>query len=399
MQKTIPITGLELGVAKAGLKRKNKADLLLIRLKKGAQVAGVFTKNKFRAAPVEIASNNLVRGAVRALVVNTGVANAGTGRVGLRDAKKVCEKVGNLLKINTTEVLPFSTGVIMERLPAAQIVEALPSAVEDLREDNWFRASEAILTTDTVTKGVSMQIEVDGTLITITGIAKGSGMIKPDMATMLSFIATDARISDRALNEMLDSVVKKSFNCITVDGDTSTNDSFLLMATCQRGNFIVKNKNEDLYEVIRNGIEKVAVKLAKMIVKDGEGATKFVTIKVKTGQDEKECRAVAFSIAESPLVKTAFYAEDPNLGRILAAIGKSDVKKLNLENIIIHLDSMVIFENGERAVGYDEKKASTIMKKDEFCLIINLARGEEEFELWTCDMSHDYVSINSDYRS
>ena len=399
MQKTIPITGLELGVAKAGLKRKNKADLLLIRLKKGAQVAGVFTKNKFRAAPVEIASNNLVRGAVRALVVNTGVANAGTGRVGLSDAKKVCEKVGNLLKINTTEVLPFSTGVIMERLPAAQIVEALPSAVEDLREDNWFRASEAILTTDTVTKGVSMQIEVDGTLITITGIAKGSGMIKPDMATMLSFIATDARISDRALNEMLDSVVKKSFNCITVDGDTSTNDSFLLMATCQRGNFIVKNKNEDLYEVIRNGIEKVAVKLAKMIVKDGEGATKFVTIKVKTGQDEKECRAVAFSIAESPLVKTAFYAEDPNLGRILAAIGKSDVKKLNLENIIIHLDSMVIFENGERAVGYDEKKASTIMKKDEFCLIINLARGEEEFELWTCDMSHDYVSINSDYRS
>ena len=399
MQKTIPITGLELGVAKAGLKRKNKADLLLIRLKKGAQVAGVFTKNKFRAAPVEIASNNLVMGGVRALVVNTGVANAGTGRVGLSDAKKVCEKVGNLLKINTTEVLPFSTGVIMERLPAAQIVEALPSAVEDLREDNWFRASEAILTTDTVTKGVSMQIEVDGTLITITGIAKGSGMIKPDMATMLSFIATDARISDRALNEMLDSVVKKSFNCITVDGDTSTNDSFLLMATCQRGNFIVKNKNEDLYEVIRNGIEKVAVKLAKMIVKDGEGATKFVTIKVKTGQDEKECRAVAFSIAESPLVKTAFYAEDPNLGRILAAIGKSDVKKLNLENIIIHLDSMVIFENGERAVGYDEKKASTIMKKDEFCLIINLARGEEEFELWTCDMSHDYVSINSDYRS
>ena len=399
MQKTIPITGLELGVAKAGLKRKNKADLLLIRLKKGSQVAGVFTTNKFRAAPVEIASNNLARGGVRALVVNTGVANAGTGKVGLSDAKKVCEKVGNLLKIDTTEVLPFSTGVIMERLPAAQIIEALPNAVDDLREDNWFRASEAILTTDTVTKSVSMQIEVDGTSITITGIAKGSGMIKPDMATMLSFIATDARIDATALNEMIDSVVKKSFNCITVDGDTSTNDSFLLMATCQSGNFIVKNKNEDLYEVIRNAIEKVAVKLAKMIIKDGEGATKFVTIKVKTGQDEKECRAVAFSIAESPLVKTAFYAEDPNLGRILAAIGKSDVKKLNLQNIIIHLDSMVIFENGERAVGYDEKKASTIMKKDEFCLIINLARGEEEFELWTCDMSHDYVTINSDYRS
>ncbi len=399
MQKTIPITGLELGVAKAGLKRKNKADLLLIRLKKGSQVAGVFTTNKFRAAPVEIASNNLARGGVRALVVNTGVANAGTGKVGLSDAKKVCEKVGNMLKINTTEVLPFSTGVIMERLPAAQIIEALPNAVDDLREDNWFRASEAILTTDTVTKSVSMQIEVDGTSITITGIAKGSGMIKPDMATMLSFIATDARIDATALNEMIDSVVKKSFNCITVDGDTSTNDSFLLMATCQSGNFIVKNKNEDLYEVIRNAIEKVAVKLAKMIIKDGEGATKFVTIKVKTGQDEKECRAVAFSIAESPLVKTAFYAEDPNLGRILAAIGKSDVKKLNLQNIIIHLDSMVIFENGERAVGYDEKKASTIMKKDEFCLIINLARGEEEFELWTCDMSHDYVTINSDYRS
>ena len=399
MQKTIPITGLELGVAKAGLTRKNKADLLLIRLKKGSQVAGVFTKNKFRAAPVEIASNNLVRGGVRALVVNTGVANAGTGEVGLSDAKKVCEKVGNLLKINITEVLPFSTGVIMERLPAAQIIEALPNAVDDLREDNWLRASEAILTTDTVTKSVSTQIEVDGTSINITGIAKGSGMIKPDMATMLSFIATDARIDARALNEMIDSVVKKSFNCITVDGDTSTNDSFLLMATCQSGNFIVKNKNEDLYKVIRNAIEKVAIKLAKMIIKDGEGATKFVTIKVKAGQDEKECRAVAFSIAESPLVKTAFYAEDPNLGRILAAIGKSDVKKLNLQNIIIRLDSMVIFENGERAVGYEEEKASTIMKKDEFSLIINLARGEKEFELWTCDMSHDYVTINSDYRS
>ncbi len=399
MRQLIPVLGIELGVVSAGLRNSKAPDLLVIRLAEGGVVSGVFTQNSFKAAPVHLALKNLKHNDIRALVVNTGCANAGTGQVGIEDAFKVCEELATILKVTPSQILPFSTGVIMERLPRKKIIKSLATAVENLVSNGWRQAAEAIMTTDTISKGLSLKVSLSGISITITGIAKGSGMIHPNMATMLGFIAVDAKINASVLDEIISSVVESSFNCITVDGDTSTNDSFLLIATGTANNPIIKSSGDPRYKLIYEAIEKVAIELAKMIVKDGEGATKLVTVEVEGGRSLEECKKVAYSIAKSPLVKTAFFAEDPNLGRILSAIGQTDIRELNIKKITVSIDSLVIFERGEMSVNYDEIEAGKIMKKDEFSLNINLSRGNAVCQVWTCDFSHDYVSINADYRS
>ena len=395
----LPVRGVKLGFSEAHIRKPNRKDVLVMTLVEGSNVAGVFTLNQFCAAPVILCKDFLAqKSGIRALLVNTGCANAGTGEDGLNRARQTCDALGNLLSLQANQILPFSTGVILESLPTDRLIAGLPAAIENLKEDNWLNAAEAIMTTDIVAKGTSRSIMLDGHNITITGISKGSGMIHPNMATMLGYIATDANVSQSALESITHHAVNKSFNCITVDGDTSTNDSLILMATNQAGNTVISESSEN-FIALRDALTEVAIELAQAIVRDGEGATKFMTISVEGGRDETECRKVAYAIAHSPLVKTAFFASDPNLGRILAAIGYAGVEQLDVNMLKLYLGDVLVAENGGRASAYLEEQGSAVMKESEILVRVDLARGKANCTVWTCDFSYDYVKINADYRS
>jgi len=398
-----PVAGVTLGIAQAGVRKAGRKDLLLIRLEDGARVAGVFTQNRFCAAPVVVSRQHLSMidpdRSVRALVINTGVANAGTGKDGLARARRTCADAAQLLGCVASQVLPFSTGVIMEPLPAERITAGLLQCLAALRADAWADAAEAIMTTDTVPKAVSRLFQLGGTTITITGIAKGAGMIHPGMATMLGFVATDARVSQALVKAAVTHAAQHSFNCITVDGDTSTNDSFMLMATGKAVMSEIVDAKSAEYLAFRDAVTAVATTLAQAIVRDGEGATKFITVKVESGRNEEECRKVAFAIAHSPLIKTAFFASDPNLGRILAAIGYAGITDLEVEGIELYLDDVLVAEHGGRSPAYQEADGQRVMKQAEITVRVVLNRGRAAAVVWTCDLSHDYVSINADYRS
>jgi glutamate N-acetyltransferase / amino-acid N-acetyltransferase len=396
----LPIRGVALGVAEAGVRKAERKDLLLMRLADGASVAGVFTQNRFCAAPVIVCRENLALAKpVRALLVNTGNANAGTGEDGLARARLACAELALALGCDSSQILPFSTGVIMEPLPVERIVAALPRALADCREDNWAGAAEAIMTTDTVAKGCSRRLSLGGKPVTVTGIAKGAGMIHPDMATMLGFVATDAAVSRPALQQMLALAAARSFNRITVDGDTSTNDSFMLIATGAAGTQAIADKRHPDYAALAETVTEVAVWLAQAIIRDGEGATKFITVRVEGGKSERECGKVAFAIAHSPLVKTAFFASDPNLGRLLCAIGYAGIPDLDISRVQMHLGDVLVAANGGRNPAYREQDGQRVMKQSEITVRVELGRGSAQTTVWTCDLSHDYVSINADYRS
>lgn len=398
-----PVSGLELGYAKANIKKADRKDLLVMRLAPEATVAGVFTRNRFCAAPVRICKANLEQAGkskkpIHALMVNTGNANAGTGEAGYKNAIDTSASLAKLLGCEPEQVLPFSTGVILEPLPADKIIGGLPAAIADLREDNWLNAAEAIMTTDTIPKAASRVVIINGKTVTITGMCKGSGMIKPNMATMLGFIATDAVIPQDVLEVMLKTAVSKSFNCITVDGDTSTNDSLILMATGKVDIGVTSTESAN-YTKILDVVIDLAQELSQKIIRDGEGASKFITIVVEEGKSEEECRQIAYSVAHSPLVKTAFFASDPNLGRILAAIGYAGVDDLDVDKLNLYLDDVWVAKNGGRNPDYLEEDGQRVMKKNEILVRITLSRGNASSTVWTCDLSHDYVSINADYRS
>jgi len=399
----LPVLGVALGVAEASIRKPNRKDLLVIRLDDGAKVAGVFTQNRFRAAPVVVTRQHLSMldpaASIRALVVNTGNANAGTGKDGVAHARRTCADLAQLLTCTSVQVLPFSTGVIMEPLPVARIAAGLPACVADLREDNWFGAAQAIMTTDTLPKATSSQARIGNATVTITGIAKGAGMIHPNMATMLGFIATDARVSLPLLKAAVVHAAKHSFNCITVDGDTSTNDAFMLIASGKAGMNELNDARSSEFIALRDAVTQVAAQLAQAIVRDGEGATKFIAIRVEGGRSEDECRKIGFAIAHSPLVKTAFFASDPNLGRILAATGNAGVTDLDVEKLELYLDDVLVARHGGRNPGYQEADGQRVMKQNEITVRVVLNRGSASATLWTCDLSHDYVSINADYRS
>jgi glutamate N-acetyltransferase/amino-acid N-acetyltransferase len=397
------VNGIDIGFAEAGIKRPNRKDVLLMKLAEGATVAGVFTKNRFCAAPVQVSKANLeaVSGGgkpIRALVVNTGNANAGTGEPGLANARATCDEVARLLGIDAQQVLPFSTGVILEPLPVQKIVAALPAAVSNLKQDNWFNAAEAIMTTDTQPKAASLTTTIGGHTVTMTGISKGAGMIKPNMATMLGYLAFDAKVAQPVMDELVRYAADRSFNCITIDGDTSTNDSFILVAT-GAGSLQIDSTDSPDYAALRDAVTGISTHLAQQIIRDGEGATKFITISVEQGRDMEECRKIAYSIAHSPLVKTAFFASDPNLGRILAAIGYAGVDDLDTTKLDLYLDDVLVAKNGGRNPDYKEEDGQRVMKKAEIVVRVELGRGEAASTVWTCDLSHDYVSINADYRS
>jgi len=396
----LPVNGVALGVAEAGVRKANRKDLLVMRLAEGATVAGVFTQNRFCAAPVILCKEHLAHERpLRALVVNTGNANAGTGDDGLARAREVCAELAALLGCESSQVLPFSTGVIMEPLPVECIVAALPRALADCREGNWARAAESIMTTDTVPKARSRRLTLGGKTVTVTGMAKGAGMIHPDMATMLGFVATDAAMSRTALQQMLTQAAARSFNRITVDGDTSTNDSFMLIATGAAGTQTIVDEHHPDYAVLAEAVTEVAVWLAQAIIRDAEGATKFITVQVEGGKSEEECTAVAFAIAHSPLVKTAFFASDPNLGRLLCAIGYAGIPDLDVGRVQLHLGDVLVAKDGGRNPAYREEDGQRVMKQSEITVRVELARGSAQTTVWTCDLSHDYVSINADYRS
>ena len=396
----LPVAGVMLGIAEANIKRENRRDLLVIQLCDGARVAGVFTKNRFCAAPVIVAREHLaIDTSIRALVVNTGNANAGTGEQGLQDARDTCAALASLLGCRATQILPFSTGVIMEPLPVAKIAAGLPAAVTNMAADNWFDASQAIMTTDIVPKAISKQVIIDGVTVTITGIAKGSGMIHPNMATMLGYIATDAGITQPLLQRLVTDVANRSFNCITVDGDTSTNDSLMLIATGKSALPEVSQVDSHAYGMLLEAISEIAIYLAQAIVRDGEGATKFITVKIEGGKTEDECKKIGYAIAHSPLVKTAFFASDPNLGRILAAIGYAGVDDLDVAAIRLYLDEVLVAENGGRAASYLEEDGQRVMQQSDITIRVVLNRGDVNATLWTCDFSYDYVKINASYRS
>ncbi len=392
----LPVAGVFLGTAEAGIKRANRKDVLVIKLEEGATVAGVFTTNRFCAAPVTVALEHLAANkGIRALLVNTGNANAGTGEQGMAAARTTCATLAKLLGCAPEQVLPYSTGVIMEPLPVEKIVTGLPQAVANLKADNWFDASQAIMTTDIVAKAVSRQIQIGGKTVTVTGMSKGSGMIHPNMATMLGYIATDAAITQPLLQLMVRDAADRSFNCITVDGDTSTNDALMLIATGKSG-VAINDANRTQMQTV---ITEVATVLAQAIVRDGEGATKFITIQVQGGRDETECKKIGYAIAHSPLVKTAFFASDPNLGRILAAIGYAGVSDLDVEKLKLYLDDVLVAEHGGRATSYQEEDGARVMKQSDITIRVVLNRGAVNATLWTCDFSYDYVKINASYRS
>ena len=398
-EELLPIPGVALGIAQAGIRKANRRDLLLIRLDEHAAVAGVFTQNRFCAAPVVVCRDHLQGGAIRALVINTGIANAGTGEPGMQAARAPSAAPPPRLGCAPRQVLPFSTGVIMEPLPAGRIEAGLPACVADLREDNWAVAAEAIMTTDTLPKAVSRKVSLRGTAVTVTGIAKGAGMIRPNMATMLGFVATDAAGAQPRLARLVREAADASFNCITVDGDTSTNDSFMLIASGRAGNAPIADAASDDYAVLKEAVTAVAAELAQAIVRDGEGATKFMTIEVRGGRAAAECKAVGYAIAHSPLVKTAFFASDPNLGRILAAIGNAGIADLDVTRVKLWLDEVLVAENGGPAASYREADGARVMQQAEIAVRIDLARGAAQATVWTCDFSYDYVKINADYRS
>jgi glutamate N-acetyltransferase / amino-acid N-acetyltransferase len=400
----LPVPGVLLGATAARIKNWARDDVLLIVCDRGTIAAGVFTQNRFCAAPVVVCRDHLARQHAagidfRALVVNAGNANAGTGEHGLADARAECIAVAQLLDCAPQEVLPFSTGVIMERLPADKIIAGLPAARAAARADGWFAAANAIMTTDTVPKGASRRVLIDGMPVTVTGIAKGAGMIHPDMATMLSFMATDAPIAAPLLAAMAREVADVSFNGATVDGDTSTNDSFVIAATGKAAIAVIADRSDPRLTPIRRAIEEVAVTLAQAIVRDGEGATKFIAIRVNGGRTVDECRRVAFGIAHSPLVKTAFFASDPNLGRIVCAIGNTAAADLDPAAVSFWLDDVLVVDRGGRAASYREEDGQRVMKQEEIEVRVDLGRGSAAATVWTCDFSHDYVSINADYRS
>jgi glutamate N-acetyltransferase/amino-acid N-acetyltransferase len=400
--RLLPVTGVRLGATEANIRKPNRRDLLLIELAPGSRVAGVFTQNRFCAAPVTVCKQHLHPRAgdgIRALVVNTGNANAGTGEPGTRAALATCAAVARILGCEADQVLPFSTGVIMEELPVERIVAGLPACAANLGDANWLDAARAIMTTDTVPKAASRHLTLGGVSIAVTGISKGAGMIRPNMATMLGFIATDANVAHVVMERMIREVADHSFNCITVDGDTSTNDSLVLIATGKAGNAEIGSTEGGDYEALHAVVLSVAVELAQAIVRDGEGATKFISIAVENGSDVAECKAVAYAIAHSPLVKTAFFASDPNLGRILAAIGNAGVRDLDVNRIRLWLDDGLVAADGGRRPDYVEQEAARVMQQAEFAVRVDLARGSARATVWTCDFSYDYVRINADYRT
>lgn len=395
-----PIAGVRLGVAEAGVRKANRKDLTVMLLDEGAWVAGVFTQNRFCAAPVQVCREHLVQGAgIRALLVNTGNANAGTGQDGLARARASCVALAHLLDLAPEQVLPFSTGVIMETLPIDRITAGLPAALADANALHWGRAAEAIMTTDTLAKAFSAQIQIDGVPVTITGISKGAGMIRPNMATMLGFLATDACVAPTLMQQLTQELADGSFNRITIDGDTSTNDSFMVIATNKAGHPQITSLDSPQGQQLRSAMLGVAQQLAQAIVRDGEGATKFITIRVEGGRTGAECRKVAYAIAHSPLVKTAFYASDPNLGRILAAVGYAGIDDLDPNLIDLFLDDVHVAIHGGRNPSYREEEGQRVMKQSEITVRVVLGRGPAAETVWTCDLSHEYVTINADYRS
>ncbi|HOW47839.1 MAG TPA: bifunctional glutamate N-acetyltransferase/amino-acid acetyltransferase ArgJ [Rubrivivax sp.] len=395
-----PVAGVEIGTAMAGIRKAGRRDLTVLRLAEGASVAGVFTANRFCAAPVLLCREHLGAGqGIRALLVNTGNANAGTGEDGLARARATCVALAARLGIAPWQVLPFSTGVIMETLPHERIEAALPAALADARADGWALAAEAIMTTDTVPKAASRRLAIGGRTVTVTGVAKGAGMIRPNMATMLGFVATDAAIAPELLQPLVRELADASFNRITIDGDTSTNDSFVLIATHQAGNAPVTQLAGGEGAALRAALTEVAQQLAQAIVRDGEGATKFITVQVDGGRDAAECRQVAYAIAHSPLVKTAFFASDPNLGRILAAVGYAGIADLDQTLIDLFLDDVHVAARGGRHPAYAEEQGQRVMKQPEITVRVDLHRGAASASVWTCDLSYDYVRINADYRS
>jgi glutamate N-acetyltransferase/amino-acid N-acetyltransferase len=394
-----PVAGVRLGVAEAEIRKKNRRDLTLVALDAGCTVAGVFTQNRFCAAPVQICRNHLAGDQeIRALVINTGIANAGTGEPGRQTAQASCEAVAELLGINSAQVLPFSTGVILEPLPVERLKAGLPAALADLKADNWHAAAHAIMTTDTIAKAASRTATVHGKKVTISGVSKGAGMIRPNMATMLGFLATDAGIAQPLLDALVKEAADASFNCITVDGDTSTNDSYVMIASGQSG--VQFNSASDAgWAEIKAAIISVSVELAQAIVRDGEGATKFITVAVEGGNNIEECRKVGYAIGHSPLVKTAFFASDPNLGRILAAVGYAGIDDLDVDGVRVWLDEVLVAEKGGRAAAYKEEDGSRVMAQAEITVRVDLGRGAAKASVYTCDFSYDYVKINADYRS
>ncbi|TSE26202.1 Arginine biosynthesis bifunctional protein ArgJ [Tepidimonas sediminis] len=398
----LPVPGLRLGVAEAHVRKPNRKDLTVMLLDDGSAVGGVFTRNRYCAAPVQVCREHLAAGqGIRALVVNTGCANAGTGEQGLIDARTVCIALAQRLGVAPQQVLPFSTGVIMEPLPVQRIVAGLPEALADAAEDgaHWLRAAEGIMTTDTVPKAASRRVTIDGVPVTVTGIAKGAGMIRPNMATMLGFVATDAPVAPELIGELARRAADGSFNRITVDGDTSTNDSFIVMATGRAALARITSLDSPAGQALLAAVTEVARTLAHAIVRDGEGATKFITVRVEGGRDAEECLKVAYAIAHSPLVKTAFYASDPNLGRILAAVGYAGLDDLDQGRIELFLDDVHVVTRGGRHPAYREEDGQRVMKQSEITVRVDLGRGTAAETVWTCDLSHDYVSINADYRS
>jgi len=394
-----PVAGVKLGSGAAGIRYKNRDDLTLFQLHEAATSAAVFTQNAFCAAPVTVARDHINRAAPRYLLINAGNANAGTGKQGISDAIACCRATGELGECDESQVLPFSTGVIGENLPVANIVQALPAAFNALSESGWQSASKSIMTTDTVPKGITRQAEINGHTVTITGIAKGVGMICPNMATLLSYVATDAAITGELLLECLEDLVSKSFNRISIDGDTSTNDACVLVATAQSSLALIETKQSSEYAQFLNLASEVFEFLAKALVRDGEGATKLVTVVVEQGVTEDECRKVAYTIAHSPLVKTALFASDPNWGRILAAVGRAGLQDLDVSKLTILLDEVCIVCDGERDANYTEARGKQVMSRDEMAITVQLGRGNASSSVWTCDFSYDYVKINAEYRS
>ena len=395
-----PVAGVQLGTTMAGVRKANRRDLTVVLLAPGSSVAGVFTKNRFCAAPVQICRDHLAAGpAKRAIVINTGNANAGTGDDGLVRARSVCIGLAQALDISPEEVLPFSTGVIMETLPSERILAGLPAALADAQPDHWADAAAGIMTTDTLPKAASKQVVIGGQTVTVTGISKGAGMIRPNMATMLGFVATDAAIDPALLQPLVTEAANRSFNRITIDGDTSTNDSFLLIATHQAGNPTITALDSADGQALRDAVIAVSQQLAQAIVRDGEGATKFITVRIEGGRTEDECLQAAYAIAHSPLVKTAFFASDPNLGRILAAVGYAGIADLDQTLIDLYLDDVHVVHQGGRRPAYREEDGQRVMKQAEITVRVGLNRGDAVATVWTCDFSHEYVTINADYRS
>jgi len=404
--QVLAVPGVRLGIAQAGVRKVGRKDLTVILLDEGSAVSGVFTQNRYCAAPVQVCREHLKQvnpsqadSQVRALIINTGNANAGTGTKGLADARATAQALALLLKVKPQQVLTFSTGVIMENLPVDRIVTGMPAAIADAQAKHWTKAAEGIMTTDTVPKAFSAQVVLSGQTVTITGISKGAGMIRPNMATMLGFLATDANIDPALLPALATDLANASFNRITIDGDTSTNDSFIVMATRKAAHPVISSWNSADGKALRNALMDVAQKLAHAIVRDGEGATKFITVRVEGGKTVDECLLAAYAIAHSPLVKTAFFASDPNLGRILAAVGYAGIHDLDQDLIGLYLDDVCVVQNGGRNPAYQEADGQRVMKQSEITIKVLLGRGQAIDTVWTCDLSHDYVSINADYRS